>query len=120
MKTNPIFGVGFESFWLGDRLLQLYEGRGVSPNEAHNGYLETYLSLGLVGLFMLVGLLIATFHKIRLGLFKNFEWGRFQLGFFMALVLYNLTEVSFRGPNTLWLVFYITAIEYPKSKQISA
>jgi exopolysaccharide production protein ExoQ len=120
MKTNPIFGVGFESFWLGDRLVQLKEGRAFQPNEAHNGYLETYLSLGLVGLFMLVGVLIASFRKIRLGLLKNFEWGRFQVGFFIALVLYNWTEVSFRGPNTLWLVFYITAIEYPKSKQISA
>jgi exopolysaccharide production protein ExoQ len=120
MKTNPIFGVGFESFWLGDRLVQTHEGRAFQPNEAHNGYLETYLSLGLVGLFMLVGVLIATFRKIRLGLLKNFEWGRFQVGFFIALLLYNCTEVSFRGPNTLWLVFYITAIQYPKAKQISA
>lgn len=113
-KTNPIFGVGFESFWLGERLEQLHEGRSFQPNEAHNGYLETYLSLGLVGLSMLVGLLMATFRKIRRGILTNLQFGRFQLGFFAAVVLYNWVEVSFRGPNVLWLVFYIIAIEYSK------
>jgi len=114
IKINPIFGVGFESFWLGDRLVQLHEGRAFQPNEAHNGYLETYLTLGLVGLSMLIVVLIAAFRKIRLDLLRDLQWGRFQLGFLTALVLFNITEVSFRGPNALWLVFYIIAIDYPK------
>jgi exopolysaccharide production protein ExoQ len=114
MKTNPVFGVGFESFWLGQRLEQAHEGFSWQPNEAHNGYLESYLSLGLVGLFMLVALLIATFRKIRLGLLTNFQFGRFRLGFFTAVVLYNWTEVSFRGPHPIWLVFYIVAMDYPQ------
>ena len=75
LHTNPIFGVGFESFWLGDRLHLLHEGRPWQPNEAHNGYLETYLNLGLVGLFMLFALIVATFRKIRLDLFRNPDWG---------------------------------------------
>ena len=116
IKINPIFGVGFESFWLGDRLVQLHEGRAFQPNEAHNGYLETYLSLGLVGLSILIVVLIVAFRKIGLNLVRDFEWGRFQLGFLIALVLFNITEVSFRGPNTLWLVFYLIAIEYPKGE----
>jgi exopolysaccharide production protein ExoQ len=115
-KTNPIFGVGFESFWLGDRLEKLHEGRSFQPSEAHNGYLETYLNLGLVGLLILAGLLIATFLKICREIVTNFQFGRFRLAFFSALILYNWTEVSFRGPHVLWLVFYIIAIEYPKPK----
>jgi O-antigen ligase len=114
IKINPIFGVGFESFWLGKRLEQLHEGRPWQPNEAHNGYLETYVNLGLVGLFMLAGLLIATFRKIRRALLTNFQFGRFRLGFLAAVVIYNWTEVSFRGPHVLWLVFYIIALDYPR------
>ena len=112
MKINPVVGVGFESFWLGDRLTQMHVGRSWQPNEAHNGYLETYINLGLVGLFMLGALLIATFRKIRVQLLDDFEWGRFRLGLFLIIVLYNLTEVSFRGPHPLWVMFYIIAFDY--------
>jgi O-antigen ligase len=113
LHTNPIFGVGFESFWLGDRLHLLHEGRPWQPNEAHNGYLEIYLNMGLVGLFMLFGLIIATFRKIRFELFRNTDWGRFRLGFFAAILFYNLTEATFRGLSLTWFVFFIIAMEYP-------
>lgn len=113
LHTNPIFGVGFESFWLGDRLHLLHEGRPWQPNEAHNGYLETYLNLGLVGLFMLFALIVATFRKIRLDLFRNPDWGRFQLGFLAAIVFYNLTEASFKGLSLTWFVFFVIAMKYP-------
>jgi len=48
---NPIFGSGYESFWLGDRLVtigQMINSPGIQ--EAHNGYLEIYLNLGWIGL----------------------------------------------------------------------
>lgn len=120
LKINPIFGVGFESFWLGDRPAPIWETRWWKPNEAHNGYLEIYLDLGLVGLFIFVCLIIATFRKIHLGLLRSLEWGRFRLGFLFAVLLYNFTEVSFRGPHTLWLVFYLIAMEYPEHAFASA
>ena len=110
--TNRIFGVGFESFWLGDRLQALWDAHWWHPTEAHNGYLEIYLSLGALGLLLVVGLFIATFHKIRLDLLRNFRWGRFRLGFLVAVVLYNWTEAAFKGLHPVWFVFYIIAVEY--------
>jgi O-antigen ligase len=115
MKTNPIFGVGFESFWLGERLQKLWATYpSLQPNEAHNGYLETYLNLGVIGLGILIGLIIATYRKARLELFRNVQFGRLRLGVLAAVVVHDWTEVSFKGPNALWLVFYIIAIEYPR------
>ena len=113
INTNPIFGIGFESFWLGDRLHIVRGGRPWQPNEAHNGYLEIYLNLGWVGVFMLFGLIIATFRKIRLELFRNPDWGRFRLGFLAAMIFYNVTEATFRGLSLTWFVFFIIAMEYP-------
>src|SRR5207253_7770730 len=84
LHTNPIFGVGFESFWLGDRLRTLAAQHWWAPNEAHNGYLETYLNLGLIGLFILTGCIIATYRKAGLDLFRNFQFARFRLGFLAA------------------------------------
>jgi exopolysaccharide production protein ExoQ len=114
VKINPIFGAGFESFWLGERYQKFGESRWWQPNQAHNGYLETYLNLGLVGLFLLVGLLIATFWKSRRELLRNFEFGRFRLGFLAAVVVYNWTEASFKALHPVWFVFYLIALDYPK------
>lgn len=113
VDNNPIFGVGFESFWLGDRLKHLWAAHWWQPNEAHNGYLETYLNLGLVGLFLLIGLIIGIYRKACVELLRNFQWGRFRLGFLVTVVVANWTEVSFRGLSPIWLVFYIIAMDYP-------
>ena len=114
LHTNPILGTGFESFWLGKRPEQLEGLFFFIPNEAHNGYLETYLTLGLVGLLLLIGLFVATFWKIRAELFRNFGMGRYRLGFLAALVLYNWTEAAFKTLNPLWFVFYLIAMDYPR------
>jgi|SRR5438477_1127224 len=112
VEINPLFGTGFESFWLGERFQKFAESRWWQPNEAHNGYLETYLNLGLVGLILLIGLFIATFWKDRRELFTNFQFGRFRLGFLAAVIVYNWTEASFKNISAIWFVFCIIALDY--------
>jgi exopolysaccharide production protein ExoQ len=55
LQPNPILGAGFESFWLGERLQKMWAIHWWHPNEAHNGYIETYLNLGIVGCVLLLG-----------------------------------------------------------------
>jgi exopolysaccharide production protein ExoQ len=120
VDTRPFFGTGFESFWLGDRLQQLEGVFFFIPNEAHNGYLEIYLTLGLIGLFILIGMLIAGYGRIRRGLFQNFEWGRYRLGLFAAVILYNWTEAAFKAYHPLFFAFYLIAMEYPRTHLTTA
>ena len=114
LDTNPLFGVGFESFWLGPWVDQLAAHRAFRPNEAHNGYLETYLNLGLIGLLLLLALLVATFLKVRASLLTNLQWGRLRFGVLVAVIFNNWTEAKFRGLSLVWFVFYIIAIDYPR------
>jgi exopolysaccharide production protein ExoQ len=106
--------VGFESFWLGERLRQIGELYWWQANEAHNGYLEIYLNLGVIGVFILVGWLIATFRRSQSEFITDFEFGRFRLSFFIAALIYNWTESGFRSLHPVWFVFFIIALEYPK------
>ena len=114
VKINPIFGAGFEDFWMGDRLQRLWDVYWWHPVQAHNGYLETYLNLGLVGLALMLGLILSTFRKGCRMLLENFEWGRYRLGFLAAFVLYNWTEAAIKALHPVWFVFYIIAMDYPK------
>jgi O-antigen ligase len=114
VPINPVLGAGFESFWLGQRREKMWENWFWHPNQAHNGYLETYLNLGGIGLFLLIGLLMITFWKARREFLANSEFSRFRLGFLAIVLVYNWTEASFKALHLVFFVFFIIAIDSPK------
>ncbi|MEE9304030.1 MAG: O-antigen ligase family protein [Thiotrichaceae bacterium] len=117
LVSNPIIGEGFENFWLGERLDILWEKWWWRPNQAHNGYIETYLNLGLIGLFLLIGLIISTFRKISNDLLVNFSFAYLRLGFLFSIIFYNFTEATFKGVSIVWTIFHIIAIDNPRQPQ---
>jgi O-antigen ligase len=116
IDKSPVFGAGFESFWLGPRLEAMWAKWWWHPIQAHNGYIETYLNLGWVGVAILVALIIATFRKARRELIHNLDFGRFRLGVLFAIILYNYTEATFKGVHLVWTFFYLIAIDCPAVK----
>ena len=119
IDTDPILGTGFESFWLGERLQRLWDKYWWRPNQAHNGYIETYVNLGIVGLGLLVVLVISTFLKIRRDLLTNFEVGQFRLPLLLAILLFNWTDAIFKALHPLWFVFFVIAMDYPPRRRPS-
>lgn len=111
MKTNPLLGTGYDSFWLGQRQAMIASREGWIPNEAHNGYLEVYLQLGLVGLFMMAGVLTSAYRKIRKVMTFDFDYGRVRLSLLIMFLLYNITESSVKGDHLMWFVFLLTALD---------
>lgn len=112
MQPNMLIGAGFESFWLGDRLATIWANHWWHPQQAHDGYIETYLNLGLIGLALMIILILNAFGKACRMLDVNFEFARFRLGFVTAFIFYNCTEAAFKATHPVWFVFYIVAIEY--------
>ncbi|MFY9987692.1 MAG: O-antigen ligase family protein [Chthoniobacterales bacterium] len=120
LQPDPILGAGFESFWLGPRLEKLWEKWWWRPNQAHDGYIETYLNLGYVGIIILAGMIIGTFRKASRAVVTDFEFGRFRLGILLAIVVYNFTEATFKGVHMVWMIFYLIALDYPLVRSIQA
>ena len=96
LHTDPILGTGYESFWLGPRLVTIWRRFG-PINEAHNGYLEVYLNLGLIGLSLLIGFLIASYRTICRRLKPFSSLGSLALALWTILLLYNVSEAAFKG-----------------------
>lgn len=114
VPINPVLGTGFESFWLGSRLGQLWTTQELyGINEAHDGYLEMYLNLGGVGLLLLLSLIISGYRNITGVLSRNPEIGHLCLGYFVIALVYDYTEAAFRSTDFVWLSFLLATLAVP-------
>lgn len=113
LQDNPILGMGYESFWLGKRLEILWQEFPWRPLQAHNGYIDIYLNLGLIGLALVIGQFVGTFQKIQRELVRRFEFGRLRLAVLLAIILYNYTEAVFVTTSFVWTMFVLIAVDYP-------
>ena len=114
MKTSPLLGTGYESFWLGPRLQSFWQNAGLGHiNEAHNGFLEVYLNLGMIGLSLLGWFLIASYRTICRRLEHFSAFGSLNLALWTILLFYSATEAGFRS-GLMWLTFLLGAIVVPE------
>jgi O-antigen ligase len=115
LVQNPVFGTGFESFWLGPRLERMWNLYWWRPNEAHNGYLEVYINLGWVGVCLLA-LVIAAGYRTVYGAWRRNCWaGSLLLAYFFVGLVFNFTEAAFfRMQAPVWLFFLLAITRTPK------
>ena len=111
-NTDPMIGAGYESFWLGPRRDYVWEMTG-PVNHAHNGYLEMYLNLGLIGLGLVVCFLLASYRAICRAFRASPRDGSLALALWTVLLFYNFTEAALRG-SLLWIVFLLFALSVPR------
>jgi exopolysaccharide production protein ExoQ len=82
-------------------------------NEAHNGYLETYLDGGLIALFLLLAVLFVSFKRLLRLAATGGDADAVRLIFLMIGVFYNWTEVAFARLCMIWVFFLLMIINYP-------
>lgn len=113
IQQRPWFGYGYETFWLWALPLRLPvdEGAGwVAPN-AHNGYLEVTLALGLVGLLIFTASLVrGAIRGLRHLRRQTGPPGLWPLIILCFVLLYNITEVVALARANLSWVLYVTAL----------
>ena len=111
-RPFPWFGAGFESFWMGDRLLTMWKVvKGIE--EAHDGYLEVYCNLGWVGVAMLGTLIVVGYRHVIQAWHRSITIGAVKIGFFVTALIYSLTEAGFRMMSPVWLGFLLAIIAIP-------
>src|SRR6266568_1797 len=111
---NPLIGTGFESFWLGDRLQTVWdEYVGTQIQEAHNGYIELYLNLGWIGVILLATLIVTGYRTVMTTFRRDPDIGGLRLGYFVAAIIYSLTEAGFRMMSPIWFAFILSTTALP-------
>jgi hypothetical protein len=113
INSSPVFGAGFESFWLGERLERLWEIYWWRPNESHNGYIEVFLNLGMVGIVLLAIVVIAGYRNGIRSFREGSSVGGMRLACFATALAYACTEAAFRMMHPIWIMFLMMSIAEP-------
>jgi exopolysaccharide production protein ExoQ len=118
MAVDPLFGTGFESFWLGERIEAIWRDYWWHPNQSHNGYLEVFLNLGSIGVALLAGVIVWGGWKIAESLRRDPAGAGIRLAYLLAAAVYNLTEAAFKGFHLVWIAFLlaVTVIPFPQAR----
>lgn len=111
MTGSPFFGTGFESFWLGPRLKQIWDIYWWHPNEAHNGYIEVFLNLGWTGIALLAIVFMTGYRNVLRSVRRDPDTGGLRLAYFVVALIYNFTESAVRIMHPVWILFLLASLE---------
>jgi exopolysaccharide production protein ExoQ len=115
---NPLLGVGFGGFWIG-RIANIPWNASMTweLGQAHSGYIDTYLQLGIIGVLLLAALLMSTLSRSVRMLEEDFDFGCFRITMMVTIMFVNVTETAFlRGDHHLWFIMQICLWFLPGSR----
>lgn len=114
IEKSPWIGYGYSGFWLG------YEGPSAAvwranpwqPVHAHNGLLDVFVELGLLGLalflFVLGRALLRSATLVRVSRVPDAVW---PLAYLTFVLLSNITEAGILRQNSIfWIMFVVACI----------
>jgi exopolysaccharide production protein ExoQ len=110
---RPLLGWGYQAFWLvpGSPSSEAPGWVKLMPN-AHNGYYDTTVEMGYVGLVFLYVFIIATLHGIGRVADRDPARAWVLLSIVLFFIMWNYFEsLWMRGFEFLWVVFLIVAAE---------
>lgn len=110
---NPWLGGGYGGFWVGRNSISGYViiGDDLYPGQSHNGYLDVYNDLGILGLCLLATIVVVSLYRARRVLALGHAEGRIHLAIAFLCIFNNLGESTyFRGTNFLNIVFLASFI----------
>jgi len=120
---RPWLGYGFNAFWLPDEIYtqRIWHLLGWMPPHAHNGLLELWLELGIIGTGFFLAVFVYYVAKAVSFLRRSPDpaaaWPLIFLGF---LFLGSLTEPDFLGSNSVNFVLYVVIAAMVSAKGGSA
>lgn len=112
-ERHPILGWGFGSFWTPETKEVIF---GV--NEAHNGYLDVCLGLGVVGLLLTTICLLSWCRKAQRALMTHdYDWASLCICYLLMAAIHNIGESSFDilGRHLMAVLLFL-AVCVPKTQ----
>jgi exopolysaccharide production protein ExoQ len=107
---RPWFGYGFDAFWLPDQTYtpRIWHLLTWMPPQAHNGVLELWLELGIVGTVLFLVVFAYYLAKaVRFSRHHQEPAAAWPMAFLIFLFLANLTTAFFLQANNIYFMIYV-------------
>jgi O-antigen ligase len=85
---NIVTGHGFGGFWITKSRINF------DISDAHNGYLDILLDMGIIGLLLVSIFLLSCCRKAKKRLAFDFYWAGLWISYLFMAVCHNITETS--------------------------
>lgn len=95
ISRHPFLGYGYGGFWSGMKgeTLNIYIASGWLPMGAHNGYLELWLGIGILGLPLLLYFILRSFRMARDFIRSDKSWlSIWPITYLLLFVFHNFFE----------------------------
>ena len=112
IEDQPLLGYGYSAFWSahGVQSEQVRTAIGWDTPHSHNGLLDIWLDVGLVGVLALIAAYVLALKRAWLALRASRELdGVWAMTFLVMLFLGNATESSISQSFLIWAVFVAVA-----------
>ena len=108
-SQNPILGTGYGGYWglAGDTAKKHHK-----VNQSHNGYIEIYLQVGIVGIIFFTIFIFEFCGNIRRAFNHVYDWGVFGMCFLIMVLVYNYSEASFISTTLIWTLIVVMSIVF--------
>jgi O-antigen ligase len=110
---RPWLGFGYNAFWLGaeSEAADIWRVHGWQPNHAHNGYLDLWLELGLVGVtLVLVHLLLNTRRAFLWAVTSKTAESLWPLVYITLLFMFNFNYSVLVSQSIFFWIVYLGAV----------
>jgi len=110
IQERPLLGYGYDGFWLGwdGPSAEVWLQTGWDPPHAHNGYLDLWATLGIVGLVVFVLGFAWAYVKASFLIIRDQSMASFWPVIYLTFILiYNVTESTILKTNSIYWVLYV-------------
>jgi O-antigen ligase len=121
IQDRPLLGHGYGAFWEPTAAAseRIRTAIGWDTPHSHNGLLDEWLDLGLLGVFCLLGAYLLSLQRAWTGLRTNVALeGLWAMTFLVMLFLGNTTESSISSSLLIWTIFVaVASMSWPERKK---
>lgn len=105
---HPFWGAGYGGYF-GTPGNEFFEEHGVV--QGHNGLLDVYVELGIVGIILVVGFHLSLYSRFRRQFGRNFDWAVFAICLLVMSLLTNFSESVFlNSQGYIWNITILLSV----------
>lgn len=103
---RPLLGAGYGGFWFSNLSLGLWTKHQWRPVSGHNGYIDIFMDLGLLGMVLFLFVLVHGYKRALYTLELNKATGNLYFAYLLMIIMHNFTESTFaKAVSFLWILF---------------